>query len=61
MTTFKYFSKVLLTYFATVVLLGLTAIFIFLFGSYHIIDSMQNSHEEPTAIVKQWSVIASYS
>ena len=52
MTTFKYFSKVLLTYFATMVLLGLTAIFIFLFGSYHIIDSMQNSHEEPTAIVK---------
>lgn len=52
MTTFKYFSKVLLTYFATVILLGLTAIFIFLFGSYHIIDSMQNSHEEPTAIVK---------
>lgn len=52
MTTFKYFSKVLLTYFTTVVLLGLAAIFIFLFGSYHIIDSMQNSHEEPTAIVK---------
>ncbi|MGT2649077.1 sensor histidine kinase [Streptococcus troglodytae] len=52
MTTFKYFSKVLLTYFATVVFLGLTAIFIFLFGSYHIIDNMRQGQEKPTALVQ---------
>ncbi|MFC3932301.1 sensor histidine kinase [Streptococcus dentapri] len=52
MTTFKYFSKVLLTYFATVVLLGLTAILIFLFGSYHIIDNMRQGSAEPTALVQ---------
>ncbi|MGT2908131.1 sensor histidine kinase [Streptococcus dentiloxodontae] len=52
MTTFKYFSKVLLTYFAMVVLLGLAALVVFFFGSYHIIANMEKSHEEPTAFVK---------
>lgn len=52
MSTIKYFSKTLLGYFATILLLGFLSILIFLLGTFHVI-SKENQQQEPTAFAQQ--------
>ncbi|MEY8462428.1 sensor histidine kinase [Streptococcus merionis] len=53
MNTLKYFSKTLLAYFTTILLLGFTGIVIFLIGTYQILTKEVQNQQDPTSLVQQ--------